>query len=94
MKKWKEEERQRDGVRYRSPIRFGASISLPVSGKFPFEDKYNTNPEQFIKEWLGGAVSTIYTGPLYNEPGEFTGELTAMPIIRVRHAPWSFIVLR
>lgn len=87
MSKWKREQQQESAVRYRAPIRFGVSISLPRSGRFEFEEQYTANPEAFLKQWLEGAVSSIYTGPLRNEVGELTGNLIIRPLVRVNHSP-------
>jgi len=88
MNKWIQEKHDRNRVRYLRPIRFGASIMLPASGKFLFERDYLDDPERFLKAWLEGATSTIYTGPLYNKSGCASGELLELPLVRVRNAPW------
>lgn len=85
--KWKSEQERRTSVAYHEPIRFGVSISLPKAGRFEFEAEYRANPAVFLKSWIEGAVSSIYTGPLRNERGELTGELIVRPIIRVRNSP-------
>lgn len=68
-------------------IRFGCSIRLPPQGKFLFEEQFNHNPEQFLKDWISGAVGTIYTGPLFNQQDEHDGHLLIVPKVSVKYVP-------
>lgn len=64
-------------------IRFGCSIRLPTEGRFLFQSDFEADPQLFLKRWLEGAVSTIYTGPKVNRRDDHDGRLLVVPQIRV-----------
>ena len=68
-------------------IRFGCAIRLPNEGNFVFRDLFNANPEQFLNDWISGAVGTIYTGPLLNKEDDHVGHLLIVPVVKVRFVP-------
>lgn len=66
-------------------IRFGCSIRLPTEGRFLFQEDFDANPQLFLKRWVEGAISTIYTGPQTNRYDDHDGHLLIVPQVRVKY---------
>ena len=71
-------------------IRFGCSIRLPHEGRFLFQDQFEADPQTFLRRWLKGAVSNIYTGPRVNPRDDHDGHLLIVPRVEVRYMKWNF----
>ncbi len=68
-------------------IRFGCSIRIPDEGNFTERDRFNRDPEQFLKDWIEANISMFYTGPLINKRDEHDGHLLIVPVVRVKYIP-------
>lgn len=68
-------------------IRFGCSVELPAEGKFLLRDLFDEDPEKFLQLWIEGAVSTIYSGPMFNKTDPHDGRLLILPKVKVKFLP-------